>query len=329
MFTIIGADQKEYGPVTADEIRQWIKDGRADGRTLGKLDGTGEWKPLAAFAEFASLTAAAGAPPRIAPAYSNDPNTPVLALEPNFVVGECLRNGWSLLMNNFGVLLGGTLLFWLIDLVRYLPYVNLIHVFIEGVLYGGLYMLFLKRLRGQPAKVGEVFSGFGMPFVQLLLVGFLTSLITGLAYFACVLPSIYFKIAWIFSLVLVIDKRLEFWTAMELSRRVVTRVWFKVFVLALVAFAPFLLYEGFMNARLWVMLYPKFNALLGPGGLDVAKFLSVMTDFQKIVDEATHTREFLTLEAAGEILLLLNLPFATGALMYAYEALFGPRTPTP
>lgn len=52
MFKIIGADQKEYGPVSADELRQWIAEGRANGQTLVQSDG-GAWRPLGSFPEFA------------------------------------------------------------------------------------------------------------------------------------------------------------------------------------------------------------------------------------------------------------------------------------
>lgn len=52
MYKILGSDQKEYGPVSADTLRQWISERRANGQTMVCLDGTTEWKPLASFAEF-------------------------------------------------------------------------------------------------------------------------------------------------------------------------------------------------------------------------------------------------------------------------------------
>ena len=39
MYILIGADQKEYGPVAVEEIRAWIKEGRANGQTLARLEG--------------------------------------------------------------------------------------------------------------------------------------------------------------------------------------------------------------------------------------------------------------------------------------------------
>lgn len=60
MYKIIGADQKEYGPITADQVRQWIAEGRANGQTLARLD-DGPWKALATFPEFAPTPGAAPA----------------------------------------------------------------------------------------------------------------------------------------------------------------------------------------------------------------------------------------------------------------------------
>src|SRR3989442_5553758 len=63
MFKIQGADQKEYGPISADVQRQWIAERRADGRTLVQAEGTTGWRPLAEFPEFAAALAAGPRPP--------------------------------------------------------------------------------------------------------------------------------------------------------------------------------------------------------------------------------------------------------------------------
>jgi uncharacterized RDD family membrane protein YckC len=62
MFIIIGGDGREYGPVTADQIRTWISGGRANLDTKAKALGSEEWRRLGDFAEFTSPT---GAPPVI------------------------------------------------------------------------------------------------------------------------------------------------------------------------------------------------------------------------------------------------------------------------
>ena len=52
MYKIIGADGKEYGPITADQLRQWIAEGRANAQTKIRLEGTTDWRPLSEFPEF-------------------------------------------------------------------------------------------------------------------------------------------------------------------------------------------------------------------------------------------------------------------------------------
>src|SRR5574341_669048 len=66
MFKIIGADQQQYGPVSAEQIRQWVAQGRANAQTLIQAEGSMEWKPLASHPEFADL----GGPPPISGAFA-------------------------------------------------------------------------------------------------------------------------------------------------------------------------------------------------------------------------------------------------------------------
>ena len=61
MYKIIGADQKEYGPVTADQLRQWLAEGRVNPQTQVLPEGATEWTTLGALPEFA--TASPAAPP--------------------------------------------------------------------------------------------------------------------------------------------------------------------------------------------------------------------------------------------------------------------------
>ncbi|HZV33259.1 MAG TPA: GYF domain-containing protein [Verrucomicrobiae bacterium] len=55
MYRIIGADQKEYGPVSADDLRKWIAEGRANAQTRAWTTGMAEWRPLGSLPEFAAL----------------------------------------------------------------------------------------------------------------------------------------------------------------------------------------------------------------------------------------------------------------------------------
>ena len=63
MFRIIGGDGRQYGPIEADKVRQWIAEGRANAQTMVQVEGSAEWKPLGSLPEFASSLAEAVVPP--------------------------------------------------------------------------------------------------------------------------------------------------------------------------------------------------------------------------------------------------------------------------
>ena len=62
MYRIIGADGREYGPITADQVGEWIAEGRANAQTIARAEGAAQWKPLIEYLEFAPALA------RLAPA---------------------------------------------------------------------------------------------------------------------------------------------------------------------------------------------------------------------------------------------------------------------
>lgn len=62
MFTIIGADGKEYGPVPADKLREWIASGRANAQTQCRREGEAAWSTLGSLPEFAASFASTPPP---------------------------------------------------------------------------------------------------------------------------------------------------------------------------------------------------------------------------------------------------------------------------
>jgi hypothetical protein len=200
----------------------------------------------------------------------------------------------------------------------------MVFLVLRGVFYGGLAMVFLNRLRGRPASVAGVFAGFGQGFAQLLLAGFISYLAVLFASCCLFLPGVYLFVAWLFCVPLVADKGVEFWSAMELSRRTVTPVWFQVCALLILAFLPTLLINGFIEVRLWKVTYPVFRSAFAQGPA---------FDFNHLMDAYTHAFETAKitpgLVIAARLIRLLNLPFGLGALLAAYENLFRTGPPPP
>jgi uncharacterized membrane protein len=112
----------------------------------------------------------------------------------------------------------------------------LLSAFLAGPLYGGYIYFFLKLIREGKAGIEDLFSGYTTAFVPLGLTSLLVSALTGLGFMLCLIPGIYLAVAWAFALPLVIERGMQPWDAMELSRKVITRQWFPMFGLLVLAF---------------------------------------------------------------------------------------------
>jgi hypothetical protein len=228
MYRIIGADQREYGPIPVDRVRRWIGEGRANAQTKARLEGTTDWRVLGDFVEFGDLLAAQASvstpPPRIASAEVDRMTAEIMARKSELDVWMCFNRGWRLLQDNFWLLVGATAVVLLIGLgLASVPLVGLPTVVLLGFVFlGGLHWVFLKRARGQRADMADAFAGFSLAFVPLMLAGVVIQLLTAAGLILCIVPGIYlFVIWWGFVPLLVLDKKMDFWPAMELSRKVV------------------------------------------------------------------------------------------------------------
>lgn len=304
MFTILGGDGKEYGPVTAAKVGEWLSGGRATLQTRARRDGETEWKTLGDFPEFAATSAPAGtpAPPPSAPA----PAAAALGLDARVArtgtldITGAIKRGFATGAANFLPLLGVTLLVSLAcGVAGAIPILGMIiSLTMTGVFYGGLYYYVLKKVRGETTELGDAFSGFTVCFVQLMLATIVCTLLTIVAFVCLILPGIYVAVCWIFTYALVRDKGLEFWDAMELGRRAITRQWFRVF--------GFLLLVGLM--ALAVMAVPMGMMISGAAAAQTQGHANLV---------------IMALGIMGMVAVgLLVAPFFLAMLLHAYEDIF-------
>ena len=210
MYTIIGGDGQQYGPVPEADLRKWISEGRLNAQSLAKAEGQAEFRPLSTFPEFAGALGAA-ASVYGAPAPSLQP-VDWSSRDYQLDIGGCISRGWSLFMDNVGILLGSTLLYFLMIIVTFaivggifgliafaaLPaearqtvaflftrdlVTRIVCSLVVGPLTGGLFYVFIRTMRGQSPGL-EIFVGFQKMFFQL----FLGYLIMNLIMVACTAP---------------------------------------------------------------------------------------------------------------------------------------------
>lgn len=258
MFKVIGSDNREYGPASEEMVRRWIAEGRANSQSQAQSEGETGWRTLGSFPEFAAALAAGASVPPSAPATppvsgSATAEAPgmlgvsridadaladrLCARQYDFGIGSSLSRGFQLVQDHFWLVVGAWAVSALIQVALWsVPYLGCVSGLVLGAVFlGGLHWFFLRLSRGEAATIGDVFAGFGTAIGPLILVGIVSTLLEGVGFFLCILPGIYLAVAWHYASILVLDKKVDFWAAMELSRKVVTRHWFGVFGLMLLA----------------------------------------------------------------------------------------------
>src|SRR5690242_9495672 len=193
MYKIIGSDGKEYGPVTDANVRQWIAEGRLNGKSRVKTGEETDFRALETFPEFAE--ALSPKPPRPAvPPLSRSSSADFQLHDYELDMGGCIAGGYQSFKDNFSLLFFAVLTFLAVEgvmsMLSAIPFVGAIfsiaNMVISGPLMGGVYLVFLRAHRGEAAEVSDVFAGFRQSFGQLFLGKFITSLLAGL----CFLPLI-------------------------------------------------------------------------------------------------------------------------------------------
>jgi uncharacterized membrane protein len=128
--------------------------------------------------------------------------------------GRWISEGWALVTAD----LGNYVLLALIFLVLS----SAVPVILQGPIIAGLHIFTMKKLMGRRAEFADLFTGFNY-FVPTLV----ASIVIGLFVFAgtllCVIPGLVVAAMYKFTYLFIVDKRMDFWPAMQASHAVVKR----------------------------------------------------------------------------------------------------------
>lgn len=175
------------------------------------------------------------------------------------LITRYMKEGWDLLWANPGLYIGYTVVVLLIMFVlqNLWGIGQLLITLIGGPLLAGFYFALRNQLQNRPLGFGDFFSGFNH-FLPLMLVGLVSAIFTGIGFMLLILPGIYLLVSYLFALPLAQDRELDFWAAMETSRRLITRQWFAFFGLTLLLLVVNAI--GSLFAGLGLLLTIPFSA---------------------------------------------------------------------
>jgi uncharacterized membrane protein len=129
--------------------------------------------------------------------------------------GKWIGEGWELVKADMGTYVLISLIFFLLNGVP----------FIQGALIAGFHIYTMKKIMGRPAEFGDLFKGFNF-FIPTLVAAILIGLFTFLGTLLCIIPGLVVAAMYKFTYLFIVDKRMDFWPAMEASHAVVKNDYF-------------------------------------------------------------------------------------------------------
>lgn len=295
-YYIDGPDR--VGPINESDWADLLRTGKITPETLVWYEGMAKWTP------YSQVAPAVVEPPELEEEPDAAPDDPlafaarVVELDFSVNINDCVARAWTVFKSYFWMLVGATLLtLAIVGAGSTLPILEIIiPMALQGVLMGGLFTLFLHLMRGQPAQISDLFSGFSSELFRPLslqtLVSYLvsqlcflpaviafkmkgvttqnyqtvladdvqTTLVLLLVLMACMIPAVYFGFCWMFSIPLIVDKKMAFWPAMKLSRAKVLQHPWRIGVLA--AWAGILGCLGIFGFGIGILLTLPLNYLV-------------------------------------------------------------------
>ncbi len=96
---------------------------------------------------------------------------------------------------------------------------------LQGPLIVGFHLICIKKMAGRPTEFGDLFKGFNY-FVPALVASLLIGLFSFIGLLACIVGALVVGAMYKFTYLFILDKRMDFWPAMQASHAVVKNDYF-------------------------------------------------------------------------------------------------------
>ena len=144
--------------------------------------------------------------------------------------GRWIGEGWRMVTADLGN--------WVLIALVFTVLNGIVPIILQGPLMAGFHIYCLKRLMGRQTEFADLFKGFNF-FVPALVASLVILLFTGAATLLCIIPGLVVAAMYKFTYLFIVDKRMDFWPAMQASHAVVKNDYF--------GFTMFLLLMALVN----------------------------------------------------------------------------------
>lgn len=153
-------------------------------------------------------------------------------------VQDYIRKGWEMFREHIGEFVGFTLIIFVVSALssKFDFAGSLVFSALAAPFYAGYGIAAFRLASGQTFQFGDFFKGFNY-FLPLFLAGLASGLLVSIGFVLLIIPGIYLAVGYMFATFLIVDYRMEFWEAMETSRKIITKNWFAFFGFAFALFA--------------------------------------------------------------------------------------------
>jgi uncharacterized membrane protein len=132
--------------------------------------------------------------------------------------GDWIKEGFDIFKDN----LGEIWLFYIVGIVI-LAVASAVTAGVGAFILSGpivcsLFYGLFKKMRGGEVEIGEISAGFQV-FVPAMLASIVIGFFTAIGTCLCIIPGIIVAVLYMFTFPLIIEKKMDFWLAMETSRK--------------------------------------------------------------------------------------------------------------
>jgi uncharacterized membrane protein len=131
--------------------------------------------------------------------------------------GRWIGAGWEIVKGDLGPFVLMSLVFVVLN--------SLVPFILQGALFAGFHIVCAKKLLHGQFEFADLFKGFNF-FVPALVACLIISVLTVVGSIFCIIPGLVVGAMYMFSYLFIVDKRMDFWPAMQASYAIVKNDYF-------------------------------------------------------------------------------------------------------